>query len=382
MLQIIAFCIALLLGLESAHAEMWENCDRSENCDLTIKGCTAIIQSGNVTPRSLATAYNNRGLAYDDKGDYDSAIADYTKSIELHPDAVTYHNRCVAYRDNGDADSAISDCDQAIKLRPTYADAYNDRGLAYHDRGDFDRAISDYDQAIKFDPDAISYYNRCVTYLDQGDPDRAMPDCDQAIKLNPGEAAAYAARAAAYRDKGDYDCAISEITKTIKLAPNEAAPYLSRAIAYYDKGDLKAAAADTLRAIELKGDGRAILFRYLARLRAGEAAASELDANASRLKTKEWPHAAIELYVGKRTPEATLDAATKPQDRCAAQFYIGEWHLMKGNRSEAIAALKNAAQTCRVHFLEYDAAVAELKRLGPEGGTHAKGNASACSKSE
>ena len=59
-----------------------------------------------------------------------------------------------------------------------------------------------------------------------------------------------------------------------------------------------------------------MLFRNPARSRAGEAAASELEANASRLKTKEWPHAVIELYVGKSTPQVTLDAVTEPQDRC------------------------------------------------------------------
>ena len=50
---------------------------------------------------------------------------------------------------------------------------------------------------------------------------------------------------------------------------------------------------------------------------------------------------------------------------------------MKGNRSEAIAASKNVPEHAR-------RAPAEMmlwcrtERVGPEGGTHAKGNASAC----
>ena len=35
--------------------------------------------------RKLALAYNNRGLAYNDKGDYDKAIADCTEAIRLDP---------------------------------------------------------------------------------------------------------------------------------------------------------------------------------------------------------------------------------------------------------------------------------------------------------
>ncbi len=45
-----------------------------------------------------AGAYNLRGLAYDGKGDYDRAIADYNEAIRLKRDyAVAYNNRCLAY---------------------------------------------------------------------------------------------------------------------------------------------------------------------------------------------------------------------------------------------------------------------------------------------
>ena len=41
-----------------------------------------------------AVAYNNRGLVYQHKGDYEKAIADYTQAIQLNPDlAQAYSNR-------------------------------------------------------------------------------------------------------------------------------------------------------------------------------------------------------------------------------------------------------------------------------------------------
>ena len=97
--------------------------------------------------------------------------------------------------------------------------------------------------------------------------------------------------------------------------------------------------------------------------RAGETAAAELEANAGRLKDKKWPYAVIELYLGKRSPEATLDAAGKPDEKCEAQFYIGQWHILKGDRSAAAAPLKAAVETCPKTFIEYVGAVVELKRL-------------------
>jgi hypothetical protein len=53
--------------------------------DVTIGGCTAVIQSGKETRSALAMAYNNRGVAYRAKGEGDRAIADFNKAIELNP---------------------------------------------------------------------------------------------------------------------------------------------------------------------------------------------------------------------------------------------------------------------------------------------------------
>jgi rhomboid protease GluP len=58
-------------------------------------------------------------------------------------------------------------------------------------------------------------------------------------------------------------------------------------------------------------------------------------------------------------------AAGKPGDKCEAEFYIGEWHLLRGNNADARSALQAAADTCPKGFVEYDGAVAELKRLRP-----------------
>ena len=64
-----------------------------------------------------ASTYNNRGAAYERKGDIDRAIQDYTKAIELNlNNAIAYTNRGGAYRDKGDIDRAIEDCNIAIDL--------------------------------------------------------------------------------------------------------------------------------------------------------------------------------------------------------------------------------------------------------------------------
>ena len=77
-------------------------------------------------------------------------IADDNQAIRLDPkDAVAYNNRGNAYGDKGDYDRAMADYGDAIRLDPKYAYAYNGRGNAYLRKGDYDRAIADYDAAIR-----------------------------------------------------------------------------------------------------------------------------------------------------------------------------------------------------------------------------------------
>jgi tetratricopeptide (TPR) repeat protein len=73
-----------------------------------------------------AKFYNNRGIAYGEKGQYDQAISDFNRAIELNPrDIKAYNNRGIVYRLKGQYDQAISDFNRAIELNSLDAEAYN-----------------------------------------------------------------------------------------------------------------------------------------------------------------------------------------------------------------------------------------------------------------
>jgi lipoprotein NlpI len=131
------------------------------------------------------------------------------------------------------------------------------------------------------------------------------------------------------------------------------------------KGDFTAATADLLRATDLADNAYGMLFRYLARARLKQDGAAELSASAARLKSKDWPYAVIDFYLGLRSLAEMRAAANRPQETCEAEFYIGAWHLLRGSNAEARTALQVAADTCPKTYIEYTAAVAELKRLEP-----------------
>jgi tetratricopeptide (TPR) repeat protein len=148
--------LALVLGAMPARAQTRdENAARCANtdADTRIKGCTALINSGQENHANLAVAYTNRGIGENKKGLYDKAIADTTKAISLGPDvANAYAVRGSSYRLKGSNDQAIVEYNKALELKSTAAVRaiiVSDRGKAYDNKGMHDAAIADFSQAIE-----------------------------------------------------------------------------------------------------------------------------------------------------------------------------------------------------------------------------------------
>jgi len=135
--------------------------------------------------QTTAEEYYELGNAYAEKGQYDQAISNYTKAIELNPGyAEAYNNRGGAYDNKRQHDHAIADYTKAIELNPNLAEAYSNRGSAYGDRGQHDQAISDLTKAIELNPKyADIYSNRGVTYYLKGEYDKAWEDVHKAQSL-------------------------------------------------------------------------------------------------------------------------------------------------------------------------------------------------------
>jgi TonB family protein len=90
-------------------------------------------------------AYIDRGRTYIQQDQNDRAIADFTKAIELDPEAANaYNQRGVAYAGRLDFDSAIADFDKAIQFDPLLNNAHYNRGLAFSAKGDEARARADF----------------------------------------------------------------------------------------------------------------------------------------------------------------------------------------------------------------------------------------------
>lgn len=178
------------LPASAQSTEDWSNCLRGDYLktpDVPIEGCTAVIESGDRILRNLATAYNNRGVAYRLRANYAQAIDDFNEAIRLTPkNAVLFNNRGVAYRGMGELDRAIADYDQAISIKPDYVAAFYNRGLALAEKREYAKAISDFNVVLHADPKNPTFlYRRGTTYLSNGDIEMGNADLAAAKAIKP-----------------------------------------------------------------------------------------------------------------------------------------------------------------------------------------------------
>jgi tetratricopeptide (TPR) repeat protein len=61
--------------------------------------------------------------------------------------AEAYNSRDWAYKEKGQYDKAISDYNKAIEINPRLVEAYNNRGLAYFYKREYDKAWDDVHKA-------------------------------------------------------------------------------------------------------------------------------------------------------------------------------------------------------------------------------------------
>lgn len=159
-------------------------------------------------------------------GNYDVAIANSNKALELDPEHLGVHlcrGRC--YFRKRDYDLALIDFNKAIELAPKFTEVYFDRGLTYYDKHDYDRAIADFDKVTELNPKATgAYIMRGGAYFEKGDNDRVIAEFSEVIRLQPGYIPAYQIRAKAYEKIGDKVKAQADRDKAAELEKQKAKP--------------------------------------------------------------------------------------------------------------------------------------------------------------
>lgn len=331
----------------------------------SVAACTRIIENESSPAQERADAFEVRGGRRLISKDYDGALADFDALTQLKPRrSKAYELRGMVRFLKGDAKHALSDLDSAIRLDPHNVSAYRNRGGTYFALRDFRKALADLTTAIRIKPrDAEAWKLRGSFYVSMLQVDRGLADLNQAIRLKPDDADSYNNRGGAYFIKGMPERALADFSEAVRLQPEDLATLTNRGYANFVAGRFAGAAADLAR-VAAKGDAPfPALWRYLALRKAGQEGDETLQRDTTGVSPDAWPSPIIELYVGHRSPKEVLAAATTPESRCQANFYIGEWQLLHGKPSDGAKSLNRAKRSCSRKVREYIGARAELRRL-------------------
>jgi TonB family protein len=101
------------------------------------------------------------------------------------PDFSFYQKRADENIGKGEYDLAIVDYNKALELNPKSVPAYFNRGRAFYFKREFASAVDSYSKVIELTPkDSIAFYNRGVSYEKLGDNLKAMDDYQKAVELD------------------------------------------------------------------------------------------------------------------------------------------------------------------------------------------------------
>jgi len=118
---------------------------------------TAAIEAG----RESGNGYANRAYAYYDLGNLEQAIGDLGSALTLeeNPDniGVIYFDRAAMELEVGDYESAIEDLDKCLDMFPDYADGHYQRGYIYALVGRLDEALEDMETCLQLPEESFSH---------------------------------------------------------------------------------------------------------------------------------------------------------------------------------------------------------------------------------
>jgi tetratricopeptide (TPR) repeat protein len=139
-------------------------------------------------------------------------------------------------------DHAILQFQRAIQLAPDMAQAYNNLGLCYYRQNRNGLAIASYQKAIGLNlksghPDAWPYLNLAITERSLNQPREAEAHLRGAIRLDPALAPAHFELGKILEGNGQMKDAIDQFQAAARLDPGYAEPHYALAHIYQKLGD-------------------------------------------------------------------------------------------------------------------------------------------------
>lgn len=137
--------------------------------------------------------YSTRGDCYKELEQFNNAIKDYTKAIQLKPIELNpkdmwevYLSRADCYSELKQFYKAIEDYTKAIKFNPE-AILYTQRGLCYFKIDEDEQAMQNYSDSLNINPTIYTYWYRALLYIKLHELEKARADLSKALEICKNE---------------------------------------------------------------------------------------------------------------------------------------------------------------------------------------------------
>jgi len=228
------------------------------------KEIASVIPSQPMTTRNRTNEKKEEAALHLKKGDaklndkdFEEAIEEFRKAIELDPESADAHHALgLAYLKTGEKVKALKALKEATRLRPDWPEAHYDLGQAYYDFGDYKSAAGSFEEAIRLRPDffdalielsatyqhsglhprSVEVLRRAVllrpdhidakialgrALLLSAQPQEAMEILEEVVRLNPANALAYSMLGESYRSLGKFEEALNALNQALRISPED-----------------------------------------------------------------------------------------------------------------------------------------------------------------
>ena len=160
--------------------------------------------------------FTRRGMYYEEKKEFQNALGDYTRALELTPNrSELLIRRSICYKELEQYELAIKDLTEVLSMRPYRAEVYSMRGKIYTTTEKYELALWDFDKAVELNPLKPDFY------IDRGDFYSKIEEKDYAKRDYDAAAELIAYNAKNYKMAKQWQLAIDEYSKAIARNPEK-----------------------------------------------------------------------------------------------------------------------------------------------------------------
>lgn len=154
------------------------------------KGFLDFEQAEQICPDEIGVPIQ-RALALYAKHEIDASLTACSKVLKRKPKtgeeryyAAVAYTRGLIFQDDNKVDSAVADFTEAIRLHPSHRLAHLHRGELFYATGNFDKALQDFSKCVNLSPEEPTGYEwRSRTYYTLGDYSKSLADDAKAKSL-------------------------------------------------------------------------------------------------------------------------------------------------------------------------------------------------------